>query len=78
MIHLTSHRKWTKEDIFGAARRLRANCWMRGESDLGEWIMYAWTDEMIVDYVEGSLLENQAYNLKWHIEEAAKIIKEYA
>ena len=78
MIRLTSNRKWTKEEIFGAARRLRANCWMMGESDLGEWIMNAWTDEMIVDYAEGSRLEMDAYNLKWHIEEAAKIIKEYA
>jgi len=51
---------------------------MQGEIEIGEWIMYAWTDEMIVDYVESRHNEVEAYNLKWHIEEAAKIIKEYA
>ena len=78
MIHLRSKRKWTEEEIYRAAIDMHMRCWMQGEIEIGEWIMYAWTDEMIVDYVESRHNEVEAYNLKWHIEEAAKIIKEYA
>ena len=77
MIQLTSNRKLTKEAIFEAARRLRVERWMSGDAEVGEWIMNTWTDDMIATYVDSHRDETMQHNLKWHIEEAAKIIAEY-